>query len=89
MNSAKAAPHQMQTFLQHTSKGLDLLTHPVTAFHLDGTAVSSLGVQHRDDGICCRDIWLSLENVKSYLQVLTYQGDVASGSGQLLCSHSH
>lgn len=31
MNSAKAAPHQMQTLLQHTSKGLDLLIHPVTA----------------------------------------------------------
>lgn len=31
MNSAEAAPHQMQTLLQHTSKGLDLLIHPVTA----------------------------------------------------------
>lgn len=89
MNSAKAATHQMQTLLQHTSKALDLLIHPVTALHLAGTAVSSLGVQHRDGRIRCRDTWLSSENAKSYLQVLNYQGDVACGSGQLLCSHGH
>lgn len=83
MNSAKA--HQTQTLLQNTSKGLDLLIHPVPAFHLAGTAVSSPGVQHRDDSFsfCCRDIWFSSEKAKSYLQVLSYQGDVACGSGQL------
>lgn len=91
MNSARAAPHQMQTLLYHTSKGLDLLPHPVNSVSLgwNSSEFTARSVQHRDHCIRCRDIWLSSENAKPYLQVLSNQGDVACGSGQLLCSHGH